>query len=113
MSATRAIFLLGAAAGLGALLIRLTSQHHAVGERALPWHSQDDFTDLNEADPSELEKLGLDSLAVDRILEHRPYRNKLELVSRMIIPEALYGEIRHKIGVRDTKPDLSVHPHVA
>ena len=72
-----------------------------------------DFTDLNDAGREELEKLGLDTVAVDRIVENRPYRNKLELVSRMILPENLYGEIRHRIGIRDTTPELSEHPRVA
>jgi hypothetical protein len=112
MSAARAIFLLGAAAGIGAVLIRFAANNRNHAYRGLPIEDTD-FTDLNEADRGELEKLGLDSLAIDRIVEHRPYRNKLELVSRMIIPEMLYGEIRHKIGIRDTTPELSEHPHVA
>ena len=109
MSAARAIFFLGAAAGLGAVLIRLAAENPSVSR--MPSRAGH-FTDLNEADRSELERLGLDSVAVDRIVEHRPYRNKLELVSRMIIPEMLYGEIRHKIGIRDGA-DVSEHPRVA
>lgn len=112
MSAARNIFLLGAAAGIGALLIRFATANRGNYYRQVPSQNTD-FTDLNEAERGELERLGLDALAIDRIVENRPYRNKLELVSRMIIPEALYGEIRHKIGIRDTTPELSEHPRVA
>jgi hypothetical protein len=111
MNAGRAMFLLGAAAGIGAVLIRLAGSHRFPSYR-MPSQGTD-FTDLNQADRTALEKLGLEPVAIDRIVENRPYRNKLELVSRMIIPETLYGEIRHKIGIRDATPDLSEHPHVA
>jgi hypothetical protein len=68
---------------------------------------------LNDAHPEELQKLGLDSVAIDRIIENRPYRNKLELVSRMILPEVLYKEIRHSIGVRRLRSRLPVPQRVA
>jgi hypothetical protein len=110
MSGARAIFLLGVAAGIGAVIIRLTAADRSMSRVPV---ADTDFTDLNDAGREELEKLGLDTLAVDRIVENRPYRNKLELVSRMIIPENLYGEIRHRIGIRDTTPELSEHPRVA
>jgi hypothetical protein len=112
MSGARAIFLLGVAAGIGAVIIRLTAADPFTSR--VPVADRDtDFTDLNDAGREELEKLGLDTVAVDRIVENRPYRNKLELVSRMIIPESLYGDIRHRIGIRDTTPELSEHPRVA
>ena len=110
MSGARAIFLLGVAAGIGAVIIRLTAADRFMSRVPV---ADTDFTDLNDAGRDELEKLGLDTVAVDRIVENRPYRNKLELVSRMIIPENLYGEIRHRIGIRDTTPELSEHPRVA
>ena len=110
MSGARAIFLLGVAAGIGAVIIRLTAADRFMSRVPV---GDTDFTDLNDAGRKELEKLGLDTVAVDRIVENRPYRNKLELVSRMIIPENLYGEIRHRIGIRDTTPELSEHPRVA
>lgn len=110
MSGARAIFLLGVAAGIGAVIIRLRAADRFMSRVPV---GDTDFTDLNDAGREELEKLGLDTVAVDRIVENRPYRNKLELVSRMIIPENLYGEIRHRIGIRDTTPELSEHPRVA
>ena len=46
----------------------------------------------------QFKKLPLDDLAIDRSMENRPYRDKLELVSRMIISKALYKQ--------DSSPDL-------
>ena len=55
--------------------------------------------DLNEADEAQLHTLGLDPDSLQRLLENRPYRSKLELVSRMILPEDAYATIKNKIGV--------------
>ena len=45
--------------------------------------------DLNTASHEEFLQLGLDGEMSDRILENRPYRNKLDLLSRMVIPDTL------------------------
>ena len=55
--------------------------------------------DLNDADEAQLHTLGLDPESLQRLLENRPYRSKLELVSRMILPEDAYASIKNKIGV--------------
>src|SRR4051812_44653370 len=49
----------------------------------------DHLIDLNEADSGQLQELGLDPQAVERLIENRPYRSKLELVSRMVLAEAV------------------------
>jgi hypothetical protein len=41
-------------------------------------------------------------------VENRPYRGKLELVSRMVIPEAVYARIKDEIGVSDEAADAPV-----
>ncbi len=55
--------------------------------------------DLNDATEAQLQTLGLDSDSVQRLLDNRPYRSKLELVSRMILTEDAYASIKDKIGV--------------
>jgi hypothetical protein len=101
------ILLMSAAAGVGFALLRASGTQRGVNSRRFSrW--QDSFTDINSAGADELQKLGLDSVAAERIVENRPYRNKLELVSRMVIPEKLYGTIRHHIGVRDTAEGVKV-----
>ena len=57
--------------------------------------------DLNSASRRQLLALtGFDEELVDRVIEHRPYRNKLELVSRMVIPDVLYRQVRNRIDTR-------------
>ena len=55
--------------------------------------------DLNDANEAQLQTLGLDPDAVQRLLDNRPYRSKLELVSRMVLTENIYATIKDKIGV--------------
>jgi competence protein ComEA len=56
--------------------------------------------DLNQATFEELLKLpGLDRELVDRIVENRPYRNKLDLISRLVIAEETYEPIKHLVSV--------------
>ena len=106
---TRATLLLGFGLGMGALVVKLarTARHGAFPRQ------KSEFTDLNHAGRTELEKLDLNALAVDRIIENRPYRNKLELISRMIIPNDMYSKIRHRIGIRSGKSYATTHPEAA
>ena len=56
--------------------------------------------DLNTADRNELLQLaGLGPFLADRIIENRPYRSKLDLISRRVIPDASYRRISHQIEV--------------
>lgn len=55
---------------------------------------------LNEASREELRQLGIDDNdLLDRIIEQRPYRNKMDLLARMVIPEDVYNNIKHRIDV--------------
>ena len=57
-------------------------------------------TDLNNAGREELLALpGISDELADRIIENRPYRNKLDLVVRLVIPEDIYEGIKHAIRV--------------
>jgi hypothetical protein len=66
------------------------------------------LVDLNEAAASELSGLGLDQDMVERLVENRPYRTKLELVSRMVIPEAIFAIIRDKVAVSEGRDPVKV-----
>jgi hypothetical protein len=57
------------------------------------------LTDINEADAAQLKELGLDQESLDRLIENRPYRNKLDLLSRMILTEEVYAGVKEKIAV--------------
>ena len=64
--------------------------------------------DLNEAATTEFSGLGLDQQIVDRLVENRPYRSKLELISRMIMPEAIFETIRDKVAVSEARDPVKV-----
>jgi hypothetical protein len=65
--------------------------------------------DLNVATEEQLQGLpGIGPALSARIVENRPYRGKLELVSRMVIPEAVYERIKEEIGVSDEATDAPI-----
>ena len=67
--------------------------------------SEEHLLDLNTANLDELVRLGLDAEAGEQIIENRPYRHKLDLLSRMVIPEQVYNAIKHQVGVgKATEP---------
>ena len=68
----------------------------------------DHLTDLNQADSAELKELGLDPQSVERLIENRPYRSKLELVSRMVLAESVYAAIKDKIAVAGGRDSIKV-----
>lgn len=63
--------------------------------------------DLNSATPDQLVGLGLSSEVVERIIESRP-SSKLDLVSRMVMPDATYAEIRDQIAASEAREPVKV-----
>jgi DNA uptake protein ComE-like DNA-binding protein len=56
------------------------------------------LVDINHATASELKALpGIQDAYAFAIVKNRPYKNKAQLLSRQIIPEAAYGKIKKKI----------------
>lgn len=64
--------------------------------------------DLNRATANDLVALGLDRLIADRIVENRPYRSRLELVSRVMLPHAVYDSIKSRVSVSATDEPVKV-----
>jgi hypothetical protein len=64
--------------------------------------------DLNTASTENLTGLGLDQDAVDRIVENRPYRRKLELLERFILAKPDYDLIRQRISTDRSHANDSV-----
>jgi hypothetical protein len=95
MKSGKTILIAGMVAGIAATMIirRFRSATNMQGR------ADDQFTDLNSATTEDFARIGLNGDVITRIIDNRPYRNKLELVSRMIIPAAVYGDIRHAVGV--------------
>ena len=55
--------------------------------------------DLNTADNEQLRSLTGDDLLVERIVENRPYRSKLDLLSRFVVPDQVYRQIKNRVCV--------------
>jgi hypothetical protein len=68
----------------------------------------EDLVDLNVAETTDLLNIGLDQQSVDRLIENRPYRSKLELVSRMVLPEHVYASIRDLVAVAEGRDPIKV-----
>jgi competence protein ComEA len=57
--------------------------------------------DINRATASELKTLpGIRDAYAAAIVKNRPYKNKAQLLSKQVIPEAAYGKIKSKIIAR-------------
>lgn len=61
--------------------------------------------DLNECSREDLVRGEL----ADKVLENRPYRNKLDLISRLVIPEGDYDNIKHSISVKESAATDSIN----
>jgi len=81
----------------------LEYQEHSPEELA-----SENLLDLNTATKDDLARLGLDAEVSDRILENRPYRNKLDLLSRMVVPEQTYNIIKDQIGVAGATESVKI-----
>ncbi len=62
---------------------------------------QETAININEASPQELmQGLGLDAETADRIVEHRPYPSKIDLLGRMVVPQEIYNTIKNRIAYK-------------
>jgi hypothetical protein len=59
--------------------------------------------DLNAAAPQQIAELGVSVESLERLLENRPYRNKLELISRMILSQDEYSAIKDRVSVAEAR----------
>ena len=70
--------------------------------RRKPSHwTADGLLDLNSASQQELARLKeIGPELAEKIVENRPYLTKIDLVGRMVIPDAAYEAIKRRITVR-------------
>ena len=121
MKRSRLILLAGIGLGVGAyLVLRNIAQPKQLANIQIKTQDLDypdlspkdlisnHLTDLNEADSAQLQALGLDVQAAERLIENRPFRTKLELVSRMVLAEELYAKIKDKIAVSNAREPFNV-----
>jgi hypothetical protein len=66
------------------------------------------LVDLNDSNLEQLKNLNLTPESIQRLIENRPYRSKLELVSRMILSEAEYEAIKEQVGVAEGRAPVKI-----
>jgi hypothetical protein len=88
--------------------IDITTEDLGYQEHSPEELAAENLLDLNTASLSEFLQLGLDREMSDRITENRPYRNKLDLLSRMVISESAYSIIRSRVGVAGATEPVKV-----
>jgi hypothetical protein len=67
-----------------------------------------DLLDLNVTGVSDLLELGVEAEMADRIVENRPFRNKLELLSRRIVTEEVYERIKDRVAVANANDAIKI-----
>jgi hypothetical protein len=121
MKKSNVLIVTGIAIGVAAcLLLRNLAQRRRVADIHLTTQDldyqnlssedllSDHLTDLNAADTAQLHELGLDPQSIERLIDNRPYRSKLELVSRMVLAEEVYAAIKDKVAVADGREPVKV-----
>ena len=66
--------------------------------------------DLNQCSREDLMRVpGLTEALADRIIDNRPYRHRLDLVARMVVPSGVYQNIRDLVEVEPATVNRSIH----
>lgn len=64
--------------------------------------------DLNSANADQVTELGLSAETQERLIENRPYRTKLELVSRMVLSPDEYAAIKDRVSVAEANESVKI-----
>lgn len=79
--------------------LRVSTQDLNYSDRSPEDLVSEHLIDLNAASAGQLDKLGVSAESLERLVENRPYRNKLELVSRLVLSEDEYSAIKDRVSV--------------
>ena len=64
--------------------------------------------DLNSASADQLTNLGLSAETQGRLIDNRPYRNRLELLSRMILSQDEYAAIKDRVSIAEANESVKM-----
>jgi hypothetical protein len=88
--------------------LHLTNEDLNYSDRSAEELVSQHLVDLNTAGAEQIAELGITAESLDRLLENRPYRNKLELVSRMILSQDQYSAIKDRVSVAEAREPVKI-----
>ena len=88
--------------------IHLTTEDLDYSDRSAEELVSQHLIDLNGATVEQLSELGISAESLGRLLENRPYRNKLELVSRMVLSQDEYSAIKDRVSVAEAGEPVKI-----
>jgi hypothetical protein len=88
--------------------LRLTNEDLNYSDRSAEELVSQHLIDLNGATVEQMGELGITAESLGRLLENRPYRNKLELVSRMVLSQDEYSAIKDKVSVSEASEPVKI-----
>jgi hypothetical protein len=88
--------------------LHLTTEDLNYSDRSAEELVSQHLIDLNGASVEQLSELGISAESLGRLLENRPYRNKLELVSRMVFSQDEYSAIKDRVSVAEAGEPVKI-----
>jgi hypothetical protein len=86
----------------------LTNEDLNYSDRSAEELLSEHLIDLNSANTDQLINLGLSAQTQERLIDNRPYRNKLELVSRMVLSQDEYAAIKDRVSVAEANESVKI-----
>jgi hypothetical protein len=86
----------------------LTTEDLSYSDRSAEQLVSQHLIDLNGASVEQIGELGIAAESLERLLENRPYRNKLELISRMVLSQEEYSAIKDKVSVAEAGEPVKI-----
>ena len=87
---------------------QLTSKDLNYSDRSAEELISQHLIDLNTASADQIAELGIPLQSRERFLENRPYRNKLELISRMVLSQDEYSAIKDRVSVAAAREPVKI-----
>jgi hypothetical protein len=89
-------------------IFHLTNDDLTYSDRSAEELDSEHLIDLNSAGADQLVGMGLSGESQERLIENRPYRSKLELVSRMILSHDEYAAIKDRVSVAEANKPVKI-----